>query len=213
MRKVFCIGANKTGTTSLLEFFRQHGFTCGDQAEGEALFAKCYAKGAWEEITRFAESCEFYQDLPFSAAQTYRALDAAFPQAKFILTLRRSAEQWHESLVRFHAVKFGDGINPPSRTQLEKATYRYKGFMWDANRALYNSPADDPYHKESLLSWYNKHNQDVISHFSTKYQTKERASKLLQIEIEDPLAAKKIAEFVGFDLRLPILPHLNRFPE
>ena len=36
-QKVFCIGMNKTGTTSLQTFLSDHGYSLGNQNEGEML--------------------------------------------------------------------------------------------------------------------------------------------------------------------------------
>jgi hypothetical protein len=213
MCKVFCIGANKTGTTSLLEFFRHHGFSCGDQASAELLFVSAYAKKDWAAIIDFAEKADFHQDLPFSAAGTYKPLSIAFPKAHFILSKRRNAEDWYDSLVRFHARKFGDGQHPPTAGQLKAATYRYAGFMWDANRLLYPSPPEAPYQKADLLAWYEQHLHDVRQHFAAMAQRDGGPSRLLEIEIEDLEVAKKIAAFVGFTLQLPILPHVNQSTE
>lgn len=210
MRKVFCIGANKTGTTSLLDFFKHHGYHCGDQSHGERLFVQAYAKKDWQAIIDFAKKAIFHQDLPYSAPHTYKALDAAFPDALFILTKRKSADEWYASLTRFHAEKFGNGIDPPNAVQLKAAQYRYPGFMWDVNRLLYDSPPDDPYHKPSLIAWYQSHLSDARAYFAHNEAAKQGTPNLLEIEISDPDAARKIAEFAGFECKLVKLPHLNQ---
>ncbi|MCA1752724.1 MAG: hypothetical protein LC670_13240 [Flavobacteriales bacterium] len=206
MPKIFCIGANKTGTTSLLEFFRSNGFTCGDQAKGERLFVRCGEPDYSKALVKFAETADFFQDLPFSATGTWEVLNRAFPDALFVMTKRTSADEWYRSLTEFHAEKFGDGRRAPTARQLQKATYRYPGFMWDANRALYGSPANNPYRKDDLIAWYEKHLSDARLYFNVK-------NNYLEIEIGDPDAGKKIADFVGFAPRVPILPHLNRSTE
>ncbi len=203
MKKVFCIGANKTGTTSLAAFFRAHGYTVGDQAAGERLFAGRRAPDYRERVIALAATADFFQDLPFSGDDSYTFLAEAYPRAKFILTKRSSADAWYRSLTVYHAKKFGNGTELPTAEMLKKATYRYPGFMWDANRALYPSPPEDPYRKSDLTAWY----EDRIKAARNFFSGKER---YLEIEIEDPAAAKKIADFAGFEARLPILPHLNR---
>lgn len=210
MTKVFCIGANKTGTTSLAAFFRAHGYTVGDQAAGELLFTDRAAPDYGERVIALAATAGFFQDLPFSGDDAYTFLAEAYPRAKFILTKRSSAEVWYRSLTEYHAKKFGNGTEPPTANMLKKATYRYPGFMWDANRALYPSPPEDPYRKADLTAWYIKRISDVRSFFSAKSGPVGSPGRCLEIDIKDPAAAKKIAEFAGFEPRLPILPHLNR---
>lgn len=201
---VFCIGANKTGTTSLRAFFAAHGYSCGDQAEGERIFARSYPTSDWKAMVDFARTADFHQDLPFSAAKTYEALDKAFPDALFILTHRSSAAEWYRSLTRFHADKFGDGTRPPTAAQLQAATYRYPGFMWEANRALYDSPDGDPYREQDLTRWYDQHLADARTYFAGR-------PSLLDINLSEPNAAERIARFAGFEAQVP-LPHLNRTP-
>jgi hypothetical protein len=202
MTKLFCIGANKTGTTSLRAFFADHGYRCGDQAAGELLMGH-YAAGHWQPIINLAATADFFQDLPFSARHTYRHLAKAYPDARFILTRRDSAETWYHSLVRFHARKFGDGVHPPTAAQLMAAEYRYPGFAWIAHKALYNTPIQDPYHRDTLLRWYYMHCEEVHAFFAPFPE------RLLDVAIEDPLAAQKIAIFADLKLQYPTLPHLN----
>lgn len=202
MEKIFCIGANKTGTTSLAAFFRAHGYRCGDQAAGERLYTDRASPDYPERLLELTGTADFFQDLPFSGDDAYTFLAEAYPSAKFILTKRSSAEVWYRSLTDFHAQKFGNGTDPPGAVELQKATYRYPGFMWDANRALYASPPDDPYRKSDLIAWYEGRIETARNFFSGK-------ESFLEIAIEDPHAAKKIADFAGIECRLPILPHLN----
>ncbi len=202
--KVICIGANKTGTTSLNQLFINQGYRCGDQLQGEMLI-KHYAAGNWKPIIDLVATADFFQDLPFSAMHTYKHVAHHYPGAKFILTLRSSADEWYESLLRYHATKFGDGVHAPNKAQLEAATYRYPGFAWDANRALYTSPESDPYHRPTLVAWYENHLAEARVFFA------ERPGQFLEIEISDAQAAAKIAFFAGLE-NTTILPHLNKWP-
>ncbi len=204
MTKVFCIGANKTGTTSLNEFFRVHGYRVGEQPLAELLFVKCARADRWDELTEFVRTADFFQDLPFSARHTYRHLSDAFPKSLFLLSTRSSAEEWYNSLIAFHAAKFGDGLHPPTKAQLKAATYRYPGFAWEANRLLYSSPEEDPYRKDNLIQWYTTHLYEARTWFA------ERPGRMLEINIAHHEAAQTIADFAGFELRMPALPHLNK---
>jgi hypothetical protein len=202
--KIICIGANKTGTTSLNAFFAAHGYRCGDQRQGEMLI-KEYAVANWKLIIDFVSTADFFQDLPFSARHTYKHIAEYFPDAKFILTRRRTAAEWYESLIRYHAVKFGDGVDAPDMAQLKAATYRYPGFAWEANRVLYGSPESDPYHRATLMAWYDDHLAEARAFFAG------RPEQFLEIEISDAEAAAKIAFFAGFENN-STLPHLNKWP-
>ena len=85
--KVFCIGQNKTGTTSVEAVLKQLGYKMGNQAKAELLIHD-WAKRDFKEIVKFCRSADAFQDIPFSNDFTYEILDYAFPDSKFILTVR-----------------------------------------------------------------------------------------------------------------------------
>jgi hypothetical protein len=201
--KVFCVGLNKTGTTSLEQFMKENNFQCGVQAQGELLM-RDYAIENWRPILEFCETADFFQDLPFSAPKTVNVLANYFPDAKYILTVRDSAEQWYNSLVSFHRKVFGSSDKyPPSKQDLMDADYRYKGFAWEANRALYHSPEEDPYQKEILIKHYNDHIENVISIFGEQ-------DNLLIININDVDIVSKLEDFLGIKSILRKFPWLNK---
>jgi hypothetical protein len=110
--KIFCIGLNKTGTTSLKKEMALQGFTVGNQRQAELLFDD-WVKRDFRRIVRYCRTARFFQDAPFSYPYTFIALDQAFPGSKFILTVRDNAEQWYNSLIRFHGKLWGNGNTPP----------------------------------------------------------------------------------------------------
>ncbi len=204
-QKVFCIGLNKTGTTSLEQFMRENGFKCGDQAEGELLI-NAYTDKRWDEIVSFCNSAEFFQDLPFSAPKTAEVLLKKFPDAKYILTIRESAEVWYKSITEFHKIKFGKAGNLPTKADLNRALYRYKGFAWDANRALYDSPEKEPYQKVTLIKAYEDHIHNVNQLFKGK-------QNLLIIDIGKRDAVQHLNNFLGIKSNLNTMPWLNKTSE
>lgn len=200
--KVFCIGFNKTGTTSLNHFMEVNGFNCGNQAQGEILI-RDYANSNWTPILKHCQTAQFFQDLPFSAPRTAAVLAEAFPEAMFILTERESAEIWYQSICSFHKKYFLAKENTPNADELKKSTYRYPGFAWEANRALYNSPASDPYNASILKTSYTTHNADVRALFNGK-------DNFLTLKIEDPLAITKLENFLGISSTIKSMPWLNK---
>jgi len=204
-RKVFCIGFNKTGTTSLEAFMRENGFKCGNQQEGELLI-NSYLKGDWEKLIAFCQSADFFQDLPFSAPKTAAILAEAYPNAQYILTVRENAEIWYNSITEFHKIKFGKNGKLPSKHDLQEAEYRYKGFAWDANRALYDSPENEPYNKESLIKAYETHIENVKRIFSGK-------QNLIIIDLSKPNTVAELNTFLGIESTLETMPWLNKTSE
>lgn len=196
--KVFGIGRNKTGTTSLKKAFFDHGFIVGNQAEAEKLVSN-YAKNKFDPIISYCKSAQAFQDVPFSYPETYKYLDKAFSNAKFILTIRDSEEQWYDSLLRFHSKKFGEG-KTPTATDLKNAKYVYPGWMWQCNRILYDSPESNPYKKDILIKHYHHHNRSVKEYFNN------RPNKLLIINIAEQDAYSKFCDFLELE------PLYDRFP-
>ena len=127
--KIFCIGSNKTGTTSLKHSFERFGYVVGKQRRAEKLSDKYYSQQKFGPIVEYCESAQVFQDVPFSYTNTFPHLDGAFPNSKFILSIR-DEELWYSSLVRFHTKLFGIGGEIPSVTNLQNANYSSKGFIY-----------------------------------------------------------------------------------
>lgn len=199
--KIFCIGQNKTGTTSLKQTFEQLGYLVGSQRSGELLLPN-YIDGNFKPIIQYCRTAQVFQDIPFSLPKTYEIVDKAFPNSKFILSIRDSPEQWYKSITNFHGKMFGGG-NVPSLNDLKNADYVYKGFMWDANRAIYDSPETDPYQKQILLNSYENYNQNVIKHF-------EGTNKLLVINLAAPGSYQRFCDFLSIQSERNNFPWENR---
>jgi hypothetical protein len=200
--KVFCIGLGKTGTTSLNAFFATLGFKVGDQAAGELLMRDWAARN-FGPIIDLALSAEFYQDVPFSLPFTFVVLDQAFPNSKFILSVRDSAEQWYRSMTSFHTKLIGKG-RIPTADDLREFPYRYKGWLFEARQLIYGISDEDPYDKPKVLKVYESHNHSVTEYF------RYRPESLLTVNLSDPEAAKQIINFLRVPYNGQKMPHLNR---
>ena len=187
--KVFCIGRNKTGTTSMARAFRELGLVVGVQSLAERLLHD-WARRDFRRLFLYCYTAQAFQDVPFSLPFTFQALDQRFPGSKFILTVRDSPEQWYESLTRFYAARFGHG-HTPTLEDLKAAVYVYPGFLYEANRLLHSTPADDPYNKDMLIAEYNAHNNAVLEYF------RHRPGDLLVLNVAEPGAYDKLCDFLG----------------
>lgn len=192
--KVFCIGHNKTGTTTIKSVLQDFGYKMGDQIKGELLLEDWHQQN-FGKIVKFCRSADAFQDIPFSLPNTFRYLDEAFPDAKFILTERDSDEQWYKSLTKFHSKLWADGKRIPTIEDLKKANYRASGYSYRANRYIYNTPENDPYNKEQMLKFYNEHNQSVKDYF------KKNPEKLLIINVSNASDYSRLCNY----LEQPIL--------
>ncbi len=189
--KVFCIGRNKTGTTSIETTFKKLGFIVGDQRRA-GLLLNNYIANDFAPIIEYCKRAQVFQDAPFSYPETYIHLDKAYPGSKFILTIRNDAEQWFNSVTRFHSKLFGNG-NIPSAEQLKNAMYVYKGWIWQSIQVLYKTPENDPYNKQMLMDHYNKHNEDVMEYF------KDRHYDLIVINLAEKGSYSKLMSFLNIE--------------
>jgi hypothetical protein len=200
--KIFCIGLGKTGTTSLGAFFKALGYKLGDQAAGE-LLVRDWAVRNFDPIIVLARSAQVFQDIPFSLPFTFNVLDRAFPDSKFILSVRDDAEQWYRSLTRFHTNLIGKG-RLPTADDLKECLYRYKGWLFEARQLIYDVSEQDPYDKPRLIKVYESHNQAVTEYFRL------RPKSLLTINLSDAEAVQKITRFLEMPYTRETMPHLNR---
>ncbi|MGC9402622.1 sulfotransferase family protein [Vibrio genomosp. F10 str. 9ZC157] len=202
--KVFCIGFNKTGTTSIEKTLNSFGYRMGDQATGEMLIFD-WGDNNFDRIVRFSETAEAFQDIPFSLPNTYKALDGAFPNAKFILTVRQSSDVWHRSLCNFHTKVFSsDQSRLPNEEDFRNALYRYKGYIYDASKVMYNFPNVPLYDKKKYTKMYDNHNADVKKYFSDKPE------KLLVLNLAEQGSYHKLCKFLGKEAMQDEFPWENK---
>lgn len=200
-RKIFCIGKNKTGTTSLERVLGDLGFRLGVQAEGERLL-RDWAQRDFRRIVALAATADAFQDVPFSLPHTFRALDAAFPEARFILSVRASADEWYESLVRFHTKIVGAGRRPTS-ADLKAFGYCYPGFLWDIQRWVFGIHEGQEYDRAIYTAHYEHHNASVRQYF------RDRPESLLELDVSHPDAMGRLGAFLGVATAGFQMPHLN----
>ncbi|MBL8002779.1 MAG: hypothetical protein JNL05_12550 [Flavobacteriales bacterium] len=201
--KIFCIGRNKTGTTSLQKAFQDLGYVVGDQRAAELLYDEHYFQRDFHPIIDYCRTAQVFQDVPFSCPYLYVALDQAFPGSKFILSVRDSPEQWYDSAVRFHAKLWGTNGLPPTAEQLRNAMYVRKG--WAANLfRIWGTPEEEPYQKDIAIGHYERHNAAVREYF------KFRTADLLVLNLAEPGSYQKFIEFLGVVSPFDTFPWENR---
>ena len=205
-QKIFCIGLNKTGTTSLKIAMNDLGYVVGNQRKGEALIDD-WARRDYDRIIKYCQSAEFFQDTPFSIPFTYLAIHLAFPNAKFVLTVRDNPDQWYQSITKFHAKKWGKNGRVPTKEDLMNATYLEKGRPWKSNRLLFNTPENDPYEKKALIEYYNRHNDSVIEYF------RHLPGQLLILNVSEERAYQKLCNFLQKEPLYDSFPWENKTKE
>ena len=206
--RYFCIGRNKTGTTSLKVAFEQLGFVVGRQRTAKLLADEDYFAGRFDRILRYCETAEVFQDAPFSYPDTYREVDRAFPGSKFILTVRDNPEQWYQSLVSFHAKRFGRNGKPPTIDDIRalESGGDIQGMSINFMK-VHGTPENDLYNREITIAHYEKFNREVMDYF------RNRPEDLLVINVAVPEDYQRFLHFIGVASGEDGFPWANRTSE
>lgn len=130
--KIFCIGYNKTGTTSVEALLRLYGYKLPNQQQQEIELTKQVFSGNYRPLREFVSDYDAFQDLPFSQGHIYIVADCLFPGSKFILT-ERDPDDWFSSLCRFHSKVFGisDLRSLTENDVKQRFNYLYPGYSYE----------------------------------------------------------------------------------
>jgi hypothetical protein len=171
--KIFGIGLPKTGTSTLGNALETLGYRLGPRD------LKMLRDKEWDRIWAAAESFDCFEDWPWP--MIYRELDERYPDARFVLTLRKSPEIWWNSLC-VHNRNYG---------QSESFGAMFKCVGTD-------SPSDYG------IRLYHEHNEAVRSHFAG------RPGKLLEVCWEHGHGWTELCDFLGRPAPSQPFPHVNR---
>ena len=169
--KVFCVGFNKTGTTTLHRIL------------GDQLSYRSAHKPRWTDwsITKNRDRLDPFDAFSDGGCASIKNLDDLYPDALFILNTRPLK---HWVLSRQKAVE-------RSRRAVGWALTKYVplGFVaWIINRWVLDN------RERAVLHWVrirNSYHEHVIRYFN------DRKGKLLVVNIEEPDFAAQVARFLG----------------
>lgn len=203
--KVFGIGFNKTGTTSFSEACRILGLRVAPQPPAVRMIEPVFVRRDLSGLAAWCEDYDAFQDVPFSLPGVFRLLDQAFPGSRFVLTMRRSPEEWLDSFRRFTFKLYREhhGVEPTLEAMdrlpvgTDFVVPKVHRWVFDAERVGLFSP-------RHYMAVYEEHAREVRSHFQ------DRAEALLELEIGSRDAFERLARFLGRTPPGGPMPHLNR---
>ncbi|MBU1224812.1 MAG: hypothetical protein KKA22_10170 [Gammaproteobacteria bacterium] len=201
-KKVFCIGRNKTGTTSLSKALKMLGYRVGKQGKAERLLDD-WGRRDFRKIVQYCRWADAFQDVPFSLDYTYQVLDHAYPGSKFILSVRDSPDQWFDSLIRSQTRIVGKG-RLPTAEDLMQFSYCDTGWLWRQHQMVYGVDESTLYNPDIYKQHYRNHNQKILEYF------KCRPDDLLVINPSDSDAMQKLCTFLGHGVIDNAMPQENR---
>ena len=212
--KIFCIGFNKTGTTTLEAVLRLYGFNLPIQQEQEIRLTRQTFSTEYSEFKTFCSQYDAYQDMPFSQGEVYVVADALFPSSKFILT-ERISEDWFNSMCNFHKKIFKiENLQKLTENDVKKKfNYLYPGYGHENKRrhlaTFYGEKLEIQwqkiYDKEYYINNYEQRNERIKKYFMNA------PGKLLVIDVTKEKSTRKICDFLQIPQEFSIdMPHANK---
>lgn len=136
--KVFGIGLNKTGTTTLGTCLECLGY---QHQSVRPDLQRAWLRGDRETVFKVTDAFQSFEDWPWPLM--YRELYERYPDAKFILTLRSTPEKWLNSL---------------------KAHAMFTKPLWSCRKGAYGYHY--PHNSEQAhLDYYDRHTKEVVAFF------------------------------------------------
>ena len=184
--KVFCIGLNKTGTTSLHDAFKILGLSSVHYTDGlnrniqDVIWENHMAgRGILDSLEQYDAISDWVRG---DAPHLYREFDAQYPNSKFILHTR-NMEDWLDSR--------------------EKHVKRHIKLYEETKDPLITWRTID---REGWTTEYVSHHADVTAHF------KGRSNDLLVMDVTKGDGWEKLCPFLGMAVPQVPFPVANAAP-
>lgn len=168
--RVFCIGFQKTGTSSMRDALQQLGYRV------EGVFGRQTPLAELRETyvqtgLDIARGCDAVEDMPWPLM--FRELDAAFPGSKFILTTRNT-DRWYTSIT----AHFG-----PRPYHIQQLTYGDDAGTPVGNEARYKQVYDA--HNAAVLAYFEGRPADLLVMDLEQGDGWKKLGDFLGIEVAD----------------------------
>jgi hypothetical protein len=181
--KVFCVGFQKTGTTSVGRALRAFGYRVRGNVGFNVVGKKFHIHGDVNRakllrmVSPLLDRYDAFEDNPWCFL--YPELDEMYPKSKFILVLR-DEQQWIQSVIRH----FGSTQSP-------------------MNEFIYGKGRASSLNREHYLTTYRAHNEAVIEYF------RSRPDNLLVMRLEE-LRWEPLCHFLDENVPNRPFPHANK---
>lgn len=187
MNKIFCIGFNKTGTTSLVEFLKSMKYKIFPEnivfKEGSSYFED-FKNGNYSKLYNLIENYDVFKDRPWNQNDFYKNLSELYPTAKFILTTR-DVDDWWESYQRWD-----------KKIKLREMWY-YK--LVSQTCYMVDSFLDYPNESKEI---YIKRNNEILEYFKNN-------ERFLELPLKSNDKLEMLSNFLD-NKKIKKYPHLNK---
>lgn len=205
--KVIVAGAQKTGTKSLAEAFKQFGYNVYDFPQNYEYLGKQWLKiltegGSVEDFRTMFQGVDAVMDVP--CLHYWEEIQKAFPEAKIILTYRENEDDWYRSFMKQNRT-----IHPLTMSIMRKLSPSFNhwvnyymtifqtmmGFKFGMS-AFKETSANEL----AVRMWYRRHNAYVLQ--------AAPKDKLLVYSVKQGWGP--LCEFLGEDTPTTPFPHKNK---
>ncbi len=178
--KVFCIGFNKTGTSSVGLALRDVGYVpfATPRILNDGLFYQDVFSGNFTAMIETARHFRAFKDRPWNMCGAFRALDIAFRGSQFILTVR-DEEAWWGSVHRWVTVE------KPHMLTVYMAHLGVSRFT-----------------RQAFIEGYRRHNEEIRAHFRNR-------ADLLEMDLGAGHGWPELCGFLGMPSQDRPFHHVN----
>jgi hypothetical protein len=208
--KIFCISIQRTGTTSVGQFFKHFNFKVADWSVSyRNQWSYLWYQGNYEAIFSSKDFLlnQVFEDDPWWCPEFYKVLFHRFPKSRFIL-FTRDANQWFKSMMNHSNGK------TLGNTKIHCKIYRREEEFY---KLLENEPNFIPRDAEidnlmSLKEWeeqykkiYLLHNKEVKIFFK-----KHDQKSLFVSDLNDTYKWDNLADFIKINIPKNFDIHVNK---
>jgi hypothetical protein len=191
--KIFCVSMQRSGTTSVGDWFEAHGMKrAGSPTSVKLGWTRSWLRGEYDRIFSCPEfiQANLLEDDPWWCTDFFKILAERFPDAKFIL-LERDPDAWFESMCHSWA-----GRNP-GWTDVHARLYDRDT---DLQAFIQKNPGSPPdkfgllsivEHREHYKAIYRRHGESVRTFF------RDQPERLFAGRLEDPGVFAEMCRFAG----------------
>lgn len=178
--KVFGVGLQKTGLTSTLRLLQRSGVNA--RGTNLPLRRQFLRKRDYRGVLDYYDSADFHCGWP--TPLMYKVAFAKYgKKARFILTVRKDAETWFQSLKRHNRYAH------PILNRNKWVFGRYYPHGFDAEHKAY----------------YEQHVREVQEFFAAQ----GASDQLLVLRVDEPDAIEKLSQFLGIEIPFDKFPREN----
>lgn len=208
--KIFCISFQRTGTTSVGQFFKDHEYSvAGYNEERSAEWSSKLYIGDLESIfsSKDFKSHQVFEDNPWWEDNFYKILFHRFPDAKFIL-FTRDSDKWFDSMVSHSKGKTLGNTFRHSKIYRREEEF-YTAFpnenYYESIKRVDNRLEINEIHRVHYKTLYNLRNKEIIDFFNAF-----NPNSLFTGQLEDSQKWKKLGAFFNLDIPDGYEVHANK---